>query len=358
MTARGTLTGAGSTFIQPQLTAWSKKVYEITGGGVQVNYGGGGSGAGISQLLDKKIDFGASDIPMPADKFDKVKGRVVQFPVIIGSIVLAYNVPEIAYEKTGKYLNLTAEVIAGIYMGEIKQWCDPKIKAINPGLADKLPCRDIIGVHRAEASGTTAGFTLFLSKACKTWNSTIGWGLTVKWPRDAMGLGMAAQGNPGVAQAVLKNAYAIGYVEYNYWAVNKKEFDKVGGIAYIRNDNNGKYYFPSEQTVGEGAAAGLRRYAQKYGAVPPPDVDWTPVSVELANPPEGYPLLSFTYVILWKDYAAEGYPDAATKAELLRQFFRWVLTEGQKPANIVEGYIPLPPEVAQVGLKALEMVKS
>jgi len=82
------------------------------------------------------------------------------------------------------------------------------------------------------------------------------------------------------------------------------------------------------------------------------------VSIELSNPPRGYPILAFTYVFLWKDYAAEGYGDAAAKVALLKEFFRWVLTEGQKPENVVEGFIPLPPEIAKLGLEALELVKS
>ena len=106
-----------------------------------------------------------------------------------------------------------------------------------------------------------------------------------------------------------------------------------------------------------GAGAGLERYVKKYGSKPAPDADWNPVSIEFTNPPRGYPILSFVYVFLWKDYSAEGYGDAATKAALLKEYFSWVLTEGQKPENVVEGYIPLPREVAELGLKALELVK-
>jgi len=132
---------------------WSKTFYQVTGGKIQVNYQSIGSGAGAAQFLGKNLDFGASDVPMPKDKYQQVAGQFVQFPVIIGSIVIAYNVPEIAYQKTGKYLNLTAEVIALIYMGNITQWCDPRIKALNPGLADKLPCKDIVAVHRSDGPG-------------------------------------------------------------------------------------------------------------------------------------------------------------------------------------------------------------
>lgn len=353
----GALTGGGSTFVAPQMFAWSKKFYDVTEGRIQLNYQSIGSGAGTAQFLEKKLDFGASDVPMPKDRFDKVAGRFIQFPVIIGSIVLVYNVPEVAYEKTGKYLNLTSEVISLIYMGEIKQWCDERIKALNPGVADKLPCKDIVAAHRSDGSGTTAAFTLYLSLAYPQWNRTVGWGFTVKWPADEKAKGLGAKGNEGVAQAVLQNAYSIGYIEYAYWAKNRDKYDKVGGVALIRNDNDGKFYFPTAENVAMGAAAGLERYVKKYGSNPAPDADWNPVSIEFTNPPRGYPILSFVYVFLWKDYSAEGYGDAATKAALLKEFFKWVLTEGQKPENVVEGYIPLPREVAELGLKALELVK-
>jgi len=353
----GALTGGGSTFVAPQMFTWSKTFYQVTGGKIQVNYQSIGSGAGAAQFLEKKLDFGASDVPMPRDKYEQIAGRFVQFPVVIGSIVMAYNVPEIAYQKTGKYLNLTAEVISLIYMGEIKQWCDARIKALNPGLADKLPCKDIVAVHRSDGSGTTAAFTLYLTRAYQPWNQTVGWSYTVDWPADKKAKGTGAKGNEGVAQAVLQTPYSIGYIEFAYWAKNKDKYDQVGGVAFVRNDNDGKYYFPTVENVATGAAAGLERYTRKYGTKPAPEADWNPVSIEFSNPPQGYPIMSFTYVFLWKDYAAEGYGDAATKAALLKEFFKWVLTDGQKQENVVEGYIPLPSEVAKIGLEALNLVK-
>jgi len=351
----GSITGGGSTFVNPQMQVWSKLFYESTGGSLQVNYQSIGSGAGVAQFLEKRIDFGASDVPMPKEKYEQFKGRFVQFPVIIGSIVLVYNVPEIAYARTGMYLNLTAEIISLIYMGEVRQWCDPRIKALNPGLADRLPCRDVIAVHRSDGSGTTASFTLYLSKAYPPWGQEVGWGLTVRWPVDERAKGLGAKGNEGVAQAVLQNPYAIGYVEYAYWSNNRGKYDQVGGVAYVRNDNDGRFYLPSPESVEEGAAAGLERYVEKYGSAPSPEEDWNPVSMELSNPPRGYPIISFTYVILWKDYSSEGYADASSKAALLKEFFRWVLTEGQR--RVIEGYIPLPQPMAEIGLRALQEVK-
>lgn len=352
---RGSLVGGGSSFIAPQMFAWSREFYRLSGGAAVVNYQSVGSGAGVAQLLERRLDFAASDVPLPRDRYAAVGGRVFQFPVAVGSIVVVYNVPEVAYVETGRYLNLTAEVLALIYMGVVRQWCDVRIRELNPGLADRLPCRDIVAVHRSDGSGTTAAFTLFLSRAYPPWNSTVGWGLVVRWPVDAVGRGVGAKGNEGVAQAVLQNAYSIGYVEYAYWVKNRGKFDEVGGVAYVRNDNDGRFYFPTAESVSEAVSAGLERYLAKYGAPPGPGDDWNPVSMEFSNPPRGYPIVSFTYIILWRDYVAEGYGNAGVKAKILREFFRWVLTEGQR--RLVDGYIALPREVAEVGLRAVEVVK-
>ena len=154
---------------------------------------------------------------------------------------------------------------------------------------------------------------------------------------------------------MLSTPYSIGYVEYAYWARNRGRFDEVGGVALIRNDNDGRFYMPSPESVAEGALSGFERYVERHGAAPGPDEDWNVVSVELANPPRGYPIVSFVYVFLWRDYEAEGYADAATKAAIIREFFRWVLTEGQR--RLVEGYVPLPEQLTRVGLGALELVR-
>ncbi|ABO09298.1 phosphate ABC transporter substrate-binding protein, PhoT family [Pyrobaculum calidifontis JCM 11548] len=347
---KGDILGGGSTFVNPQMQKWSRDFLAATKGGVRVNYQSIGSGAGAAQFIAGKLDFGASDVPMPRDRYLNISGKFVQFPVVIGSIVVVYNVPEIAFEKTGKYLRLTGDVIADIYMGKIEKWCDERIKQLNPDLADKLPCRDIIGVHRSDGSGTTAAFTLWLSKVSREWNSTVGWGYTVKWPRDDLGLGIGAKGNEGVAKAVLDTPYSIGYIEYAYWWANKKTYDQKGGVAELYNRNDGQWHLPSVESVQLGASSGLQRVAQKLGRYPDPREDWNPISIEFSDPPKGYPIMAFVYVFLWTDYPQD-------KAQLLRGFFYWVLTEGQKPEHIVEGYIPLPKELAEIGLKALELVK-
>jgi phosphate transport system substrate-binding protein len=351
----GTIYGAGATFPLPQLQAWADAFNKYSGGKLNVDYQGVGSGAGQTNFLDKKVDFAGSDIPMTDANFQKVKGRFYQFPELAGSIVIAYNVPEIAYQKTGKYLYLTAEVIALIYMGNITQWCDPRIKALNPALANELPCKNIVAVHRSDGSGTTAYFTLWLSKAYKPWSQTVGWGLSVEWPVDKLGTGRGGKGNPGVAQLVEQTPYSIGYIEYAYYALNKRKYDGFGGAALVRNDNDGKFYSADPQYVQMGLAAGLDRYKAKYGAYPAPDADWNAVIQELSNPPTGYPLSALTFIMVYKDYAAEGYADAAARTARLRAWLTWILTEGQK--QVIEGYVPLPPELAEIGLKAVQSIK-
>lgn len=333
---------------------WIQTFYNITAGRIVVNYQAIGSGAGISGLLAGNLAFAAADVPLPENVYKQVRGQVVQFPAIVGSVVIIYNVPEIAYSKTKVALRLNGTILAEIYLGKIRQWCDPKIKALNPNLSNLLPCKDIIAVHRSDGSGTTAAFTLWLSKTLPEWNSTVGWGLSLQWPRDQIGLGMGAKGSEGVSQAVLNTPYSIGYVEYNYWWTNRDKYSAVGGAAEIYNSHDGKFYAPSEQAVQLGVSAGLQRVAKKLGGFPKPDADWNPISVELSDPPAGYPIVSFTYIILWKDYSQRGQEQVVP---LLKEFFTWVLTEGQKPNNILTGYIPLPEDLKNVGLSAINEIK-
>ncbi|MCC6021385.1 MAG: phosphate ABC transporter substrate-binding protein PstS [Thermoproteaceae archaeon] len=344
-----TLTGGGSSFAAPQVLAWARKF----GGahGMQVNYQPVGSGAGVSQLLDKRLDFALSDVPLRPKIYGRVRGRVFQFPVTAGPLAIVYNVPEIARGTTHKCLNITAEIIAQIYAGNITSWCDERIRAVNPGL--KLPCERIVPVYRADASGSTALLTLYLSRTNPAWNRTVGWGYTVKWPVEGIG----AKGSEGMTRAVLGGRYSIGYVEVAYWLKNREEFDRIGGVACVRNDNDGRYYAPEPSAAVLGLRSGLERYVRRHGGMPSPDGDWAAVAVEMSNPPEGYPLASPVYAVLWKDYAAEGYSNAAERSSALRKFFAWVLTEGQRPENVVEGYVPLPEELARIGLQAAEALK-
>jgi len=336
-TLSGVVNGAGATFLNPQMQAWASKFYELTGGRVQINYQSIGSGAGQAKFREGILDFAGSDPPLKLEIYKefKEKGGIVQFPVIIGTIVVVYNIPNV---ESGE-LRLTGEVIAKIYMGEIVYWDDPAIKALNPEL--NLPHEKIIAVHRSDGSGTTRVFTAYLSKVSESWRNKVGSDFTVEWPVDKLGNGVGAKGNEGVAAVVQQNPYSIGYVEtaYAYSAGLK--------MALIRN-RDGNYVLPTKEAVASAARALVK-------VLPRADEDWSHIFPdETVDPPggESYPITSFSFVILRQVY------DDPVKVAILKDFFEWVLTEGQKPENIVEGYDPLPPEVAAIGLDGLKLLRT
>ncbi|MEM0078787.1 MAG: phosphate ABC transporter substrate-binding protein PstS [Nitrososphaerota archaeon] len=332
----GTINGAGASFLNPQMQAWASKFYELTKGRVKVNYQSIGSGAGQANFKEGLIDFAGSDPPLKKEIYDEFQGKsgIIQFPVIIGTIVVVYNIPNIETQK----LRLTGEVIAKIYLGEIVYWDDPLIKELNPDL--NLPHEKIIAVHRSDGSGTTRVFTAYLSKIYKPWKEKVGSDFTVQWPVDQLGNGVGAKGNEGVAAAVQQNLYSIGYVETAY------AYGSGLKIALIRN-RNGQYVIPTEETV-------KSSLIELTKILPKAHEDWSKIFPdETVDPPglKSYPIVSFSFIILRQDY------DDEIKVALLREFFTWVLTEGQKKENIVPGYDPLPPEVAQIGLEGLKLLR-
>jgi len=333
----GMINGAGASFLNPQMQAWASRFYEITGGRIQINYQSIGSGAGQAKFKEGILDFAGSDPPLKSDIYNEFKGKggIIQFPVIIGTIVVVHNIPNV---ESGK-LRLTGEVVAKIYMGEIVYWDDPAIKVLNPEL--NLPHEKVIAVHRSDGSGTTRVFTAYLSKVSETWRSKVGSDFTVAWPVDEIGNGVGAKGNEGVSAAVQQNPYSIGYIEtaYAYSAGLK--------IALLRNAD-GNYVLPTKEAVASAAKALVK-------VLPRADEDWSHIFPdETVDPPgrESYPLTSFSFVILRQVY------EDPVKNAILKEFFEWVLTEGQKPENIVEGYEPLPPEVAVIGLDGLKLLRT
>ncbi|MEM4053853.1 MAG: substrate-binding domain-containing protein, partial [Ignisphaera sp.] len=193
---------------------------------------------------------------------------------------------------------------------------------------------------RSDGSGTTRVFTAYLSKIYKPWKEKVGSDFTVQWPVDQLGNGVGAKGNEGVAAAVQQNLYSIGYVETAY------AYGSGLKIALIRN-RNGQYVIPTEETV-------KSSLIELTKILPKAHEDWSKIFPdETVDPPglKSYPIVSFSFIILRQDY------DDEIKVALLREFFTWVLTEGQKKENIVPGYDPLPPEVAQIGLEGLKLLR-
>ncbi len=328
--------GAGSSFLQPQLEAWIQGFMRYDGK-IIVEYQSVGSGAGQKQFFQGLADFAGSDPPLSHDDWEKYRGKVLQLPVILGAVAVVYNIPDI---PKSIHLNLTGEILAGIYKGTINYWDDPKIKSINPGIADKLPHREIIAVHRSDASGTTQIFTTFLRKSAPSiWPKDLV-GKTIDWPVDKTGRGVGGKGNPGVTATILSTPYSIGYVELAY------ALEGNLGLAAIRN-KDGVFVLPSPRTIKAAA-----RHALESGLMPSsPEDDFSGElnAIIYAGGSDSYPITAFSHIIIWAKYNSEA------KAEALRLFIQWIYTEGLN--YIVEGYVAVPPEVARLGLQASSLME-
>ena len=325
-----TLQGEGSTFIYPQIQAWSEAIREDYPWLV-VNYNPTGSGAGQSAFIQGVVDFAGSDPPLTREAWESLGGNVVQMPVVIGMVAVVYNIPGV------DGLRLDGEVLALIYKGEIEYWDDPAIARLNPGVS--LPHERIVAVHRSDSSGTTNVFTLFLHKAApQAWPEELV-GKAIDWPVDATGRGVGGKGNQGVMEVVRSTPYSIGYVEYAY-AV--KAGDAVG-VALVKN-RDGNFVEPTPEAAQEAARNALTSIPSS------PDADWSGSFDAIVYAPGGgsYPITSWSFLLFYKNY------DSEDKAETVKAFIEWINTKGQ--SIIVEGYVAVPEELRQVNLKALNMI--
>jgi phosphate transport system substrate-binding protein len=289
----GTVNGAGSTFAAPIYSQWGNA---LKSQGVTVNYQPVGSGAGVAQFAAGTVDFGASDPALtPEDKATIKKGDPVQIPMAFGAITVSYNLAGV-----DKGLKLDGQTTADIFQGKIKTWNDPAIAKLNPGI--KLPGDQITVVHRSDESGTTAGFTKFLSAYSKDWASSIGSDKTVKWPT-----GTGAKGNDGVAAAVKQQKGSVGYVEEAYALQNNFT------TAAVKN-KSGAFVEPTLEST---TAAG-------EGVKVPADLG---ISIIDAPNPKAYPIASQTFVIVYKDMCKAGKSKGTAAA--VKQFVDYGLGEGQ-----------------------------
>jgi phosphate transport system substrate-binding protein len=311
------LQGAGATFPAPLYQRWIAE-FTKTHPGLQINYQGIGSGAGIKQFTQGLVTFGASDAAMTDEEIAKVKQGVVLIPATAGSIVLAYNLPEVGD------LKLSREAYAGIFLGKVTKWNDPAIAKANPGV--KLPDLAISPCERSDGSGTNFVFTQHLSAINPEFQDKVGEGTTVTWPA-----GVAGKGNDGVTALIKQTPGAIGYVEYGYAVNNKLKF------ATLEN-KSGNYV----KATPESGAATLAE------AQFPPNLlrAWVPDPAGK----DAYPIATFTWLLLYKTY-----PDQ-TKWNALKEFINFGLTDGQKFSNEL-GYIPLPKPVADKDLEAFKELK-
>jgi phosphate transport system substrate-binding protein len=300
------LTGAGATFPYPIYSKWFADYATKTG--VKINYQAIGSGGGIRQLSEQTVDFGASDAPMTEEEMAKAKGgAVLHFPTVLGAVVITYNLPGVT-----KPLRLTGEVIADLFLGQITNWNDPKLAALNPGV--KLPATTVLVAHRSDGSGTTYIFTDYLTTVSQTWASGPGKGKEVKWP-----VGLGGKGNDGVAGLVKQTPGSIGYVELAYVKQNKLPSAELRNAA-------GQFVAPTIESV-TAAAAGAAK------ALPPT----TDFRVSIVNAPgrEAYPISSFTWLLVYANQTD------ATKGKKLVEFMRWAFHEGEQAASSLD-YAPLP----------------
>jgi phosphate transport system substrate-binding protein len=301
----GTINGAGSTLAAPIYNQWGQN---LSSQGLTVNYNALGSGAGIAGLQSSTIDFAGSD---PAEKSSEIKqgkGPVLQFPVAFGAITVSYNLPGV---KTG--LKLDGMTIANIFLGKIKKWNDPAIKALNPGVS--LPSSSITVVHRSDSSGTTKGFTTFLADYDPQWAKVAGApDKTAKWP-----VGTGAPKNAGVAAAIKQTSGSIGYVEQAYALQN--------GFTYASVKNSaGKFITPTLQAT-SAAATAVKVPANLA------------ISTINAPGPTTYPIVSQTFLIVYKDMCKAGRSSSAASG--VKKFLTYGLGAGQKVEEQLD-YAPLP----------------
>jgi len=314
------ITGAGATFPFPIYSKWFAE-YNKLHSNVEINYQSVGSGAGIKQLSDQTVFFGASDGPMTNEQLTSAGGgKILHFPTVLGGVVPIYNIPGVNAE-----LKFTGAVLANIFLGKTTKWNDPELVKLNPDA--KLPSTDITVVHRSEGSGTTYILMDYLAKVAPEWKKTVGVATSVKWPT-----GVGGKGSEGVTGLVQQTPGAIGYVELIYAVQNKISYGTVQNL-------NGKFVKASNDTV-TAAAAGAAK------AMPP---DFR-VSITNAPGDNAYPISSFTWLLFYEAPKDKG------QAKVMVDFLKWALTDGQKFAPDL-GYAPLPKEIVDLEMKAIPKIK-
>jgi phosphate transport system substrate-binding protein len=304
---KSTVNGAGSTLAAPIYQQWASS---LSGQGVTLNYNPVGSGTGIADLQTATVDFAGSDPALKSTDKSKMKGDVLQFPVAFGAITVSYNLSGV---KSG--IKLDGPTISKIFLGQIKTWNDPAIKALNPGMS--LPSTSITVVHRSDSSGTTAGFTKFLAATDPTWASQVGTDKEVKWPT-----GTGAAKNAGVAAAVKQTNGAIGYVEQAYAIENNFTYAAV-------KDSGGQFVLPTIANTSSAA----------NGISVPADLGISTINSTGAG---AYPIVSQTFLDVYKDPCKSG-GSKASVASGLKKFLTYAFGDGQKTLGAGSNQLPYAP---------------
>ncbi|HEV2463944.1 MAG TPA: phosphate ABC transporter substrate-binding protein PstS [Acidobacteriaceae bacterium] len=313
------LLGAGSTFVYPVMSRWEQSFMQ-SNPNVEVNYQSIGSGGGIQQVKSGTVDFGASDFALK-DAQLATMAPVIQIPESAGPVCVTYNLPGLT-----EPVQLSADSLAGIFLGQITNWQDKKIAADNPGV--KLPNQAIVVVHRTETSGTTNAFTTYLSAVSSEWKTKVGAAGSVSWP-----VGLGGKGSEGVTGQLQQSPGAIGYVELAYAIQNHLPVAKVKNLA-------GNYISPSTAST----TAAINAFTAQLSQDPR-----TPIVNPPATATDAYPISTLTFLIVPKDGT-----DKAKRA-VLKQFLQYVVTDGQTAAGSLD-YAPLPDGVKQYDQQQLNLL--
>jgi phosphate transport system substrate-binding protein len=313
------INGAGATFPYPVYSKWFDE-YHKAHGNLQINYQSVGSGAGIKQVTEGTVDFGASDGPMNDEQMkayqDKHGSGILHFPTVLGAAVPTYNVPGVSAP-----LNFTPEALAGIFLGRVTKWNDPLIAGANKGV--NLPNKDIVVVHRSDGSGTTYIWTDYLSKVSDDWKNKVGKGTSINWP-----VGLGGKGSEGVTGLIKQTPNSIAYVELTYAAQNNVPYGTV-------KNSSGNFVKADLASVSAAAANAAKDMPADF-------------RVSITNGPgkNAYPISSFTWLLSPSKFSDTGKRDA------MKDLIKWSLGDGQ---NLVEAlsYAKLPKEVVAKELKAI-----
>ena len=313
------INAAGATFPYPIYSKWFDEYHKLHPN-VQINYQSIGSGGGIRQLLDKTVDFGASDGPMTDEQLQQAGFKIFHFPTVLGAAVPSYNIPGVTGE-----LKFTPEALAGIFLGKVTKWNDPAIAGANPGV--KLPADDIVVIHRSDGSGTTYIWTDYLAKVSTDWQSKVGKNTSVNWP-----VGLGGKGNEGVAGLLKQTPDSIGYVELIYAIQNSLPYGTV-------KNSSGEFIKASLAGVSAAAAGAAKSMPEDF-------------RVSITNPPgkDAYPISSFTWLLIPAQIQ-----DPAKKAAI-KDFLTWMLTSGQQFCEPL-AYAKLPKEVVAKEQKAVALIQ-
>jgi phosphate transport system substrate-binding protein len=305
-----TLNGAGATFPYPLYERWFE-AFHARYPEIEIHYDPVGSEAGIRRLMEGAADFAGSDVMIGADEYYAGgKPKFLRFPAILGAVVPVYNLPDMPLE-----VRFTPEVLAGIYLGKIRRWNDPQIRAANRDAM--LTDREITVIHRSDGSGTSYAWTDYLSKVSPPWKAAVGVNSAPKWP-----VGIGAEGNEGVAKLVRETPGSIGYVEYIYAIANRMTYGSVRNSA-------GRYTSPDLESILAAARGSSSRIAEDFQT-----------SITNAPSADAYPVAAFTWFVVPAQVAD------ADKKRALKEFLQWMLSAGEHQAAAL-GYVSIAPEVLQ-----------